>query len=112
MPDPDPMAPSVSDADPNSTTGVDPGSTSTIPATATQRYTLAQRMPRGGLGVVYRATDTTLGREVAVKVLQEKHGPDSAVARRFSDEARIAGQLQHPAIPPVHDLGTLPDGRP
>jgi serine/threonine protein kinase len=64
------------------------------------------------MGVVYRATDATLGREVAVKVLHEKYGPESWVARRFADEAHITGQLQHPAIPPVHDLGTRPDGRP
>ena len=38
--------------------------------------------------------------------------PAPRVARRFADEARITAQLQHPAIPPVHDLGTLPDGRP
>jgi serine/threonine protein kinase len=64
------------------------------------------------MGVVYRATDTALGRVVAVKVLQEKFGTGSGAARRFADEARITGQLQHPAVPPVHDLGTLPDGRP
>jgi tetratricopeptide (TPR) repeat protein len=64
------------------------------------------------MGAIYRATDTALGREVAIKVLQDKHGPDSGLARRFTDEARITAQLQHPAIPPVHDLGTLPDGRP
>ena len=65
-----------------------------------------------GVGVIYRATDTTLGREVVVKVLREEYGPESAAARRFSDEAPIAGQLQHPAIPPIHDLGALSDGRP
>ena len=37
---------------------------------------------------------------------------DSEVARRFRDEAKVTGRLQHPGIPPVHDLGTLPDGRP
>jgi tetratricopeptide (TPR) repeat protein len=76
------------------------------------RYALGDEIARGGMGVIYRAIDTALGREVAVKVLQEKFGPDSGAARRFADEARIAAQLQHPAIPPVHDLGTLPDGRP
>jgi serine/threonine protein kinase len=64
------------------------------------------------MGVIYRATDTVLGREVAVKVLLDKYGPDSGAARRFADEARITGQLQHPSVPPVHDVGTLPDGRP
>jgi tetratricopeptide (TPR) repeat protein len=63
------------------------------------------------MGVVYRAFDTVLGREVAVKVLHDQFAPTSGAARRFADEAMIAAQLQHPAIPPVHDLGTLPDGR-
>jgi tetratricopeptide (TPR) repeat protein len=76
------------------------------------RYALADEIARGGMGVVYRATDTVLSREVAVKVLQEKFAPASAAARRFVDEAHITGQLQHPGVPAVHDLGTLPDGRP
>jgi tetratricopeptide (TPR) repeat protein len=76
------------------------------------RYALLAEIARGGMGVVYRATDTVLGREVAVKVLQGKFAPDSGIARRFADEARITAQLQHPAIPPVHDCGRLPDGRP
>jgi serine/threonine protein kinase/Flp pilus assembly protein TadD len=66
----------------------------------------------GGMGVVYRATGSTLGREVAVKVLSDRFALDSCATRRFIDEARITAQLQHPGIPPVHDLGTLPDGRP
>src|SRR5262245_65883922 len=76
------------------------------------RYRLGEEIARGGMGAVYRATDTVLGREVAVKVLQEKYAPDSGTARRFADEARITGQLQHPNVPAVHDLGALPDGRP
>lgn len=81
-------------------------------APPSSRYTLLAEIARGGMGIVWRATDTALGREVAVKALHEKYAPDSAAAQRFADEARIAAQLQHPAIPPVHDLGTLPDGRP
>jgi formylglycine-generating enzyme required for sulfatase activity len=76
------------------------------------RYVLRDEIARGGMGVVFRATDTVLDREVAVKVLQQRFEAGSAVARRFIDEARITGQLQHPGIPAVHDLGTLPDGRP
>ena len=82
------------------------------PITAAQRYTLLVEIAHGGMGVIWRATDTALGREVAVKVLQDKYKPDSAAARRFATEARITAQLQHPAIPPVHDCGQLPDGRP
>jgi tetratricopeptide (TPR) repeat protein len=76
------------------------------------RYRLGEEIARGGMGVVHRATDTMLGREVAVKVLQEKYASDPEAARRFADEARITGQLQHPNIPAVHDLGVLSDGRP
>jgi serine/threonine protein kinase len=100
-------------ADPVTTTGGEGSSAlGNQPSLSTGRYSLGDEIARGGMGVVYRATDTVLGREVAVKVLQDKFGPASAAARRFADEARIAAQLQHPAIPPVHDLGTLPDGRP
>src|SRR5919199_502671 len=74
---------------------------------AAGRYALGAEIARGGMAVVYRATDTALGREVAVKVLQDRYAPGSGVARRFADEARITAQLQHPAIPPVHDLGAL-----
>jgi tetratricopeptide (TPR) repeat protein len=84
----------------------------TPPPTCATRYDLGDEIARGGMGVVYGATDTILGREVAVKVLQDKFDTSSGAARRFADEARITGQLQHPAIPPVYDLGTLPDGRP
>jgi hypothetical protein len=76
------------------------------------RYLLGEEIARGGMAVIHRATDSVLGREVAVKVLQEKYEPDSDMARRFADEARITGQLQHPNIPAVHDLGTLPNGQP
>jgi tetratricopeptide (TPR) repeat protein len=75
-------------------------------------YELLAEVGRGAMGVVFRATDNILGREVAVKVLADRFAPDSAAARRFTDEARIAGRLQHPGIPAVHDLGILPDGRP
>jgi tetratricopeptide (TPR) repeat protein len=100
-------------ADPRTTTAEQADdATPAAPFTGAGRYALGEEIARGGMGVIYRATDTALGREVAVKVLQERFAPDSGVARRFADEARIAAQLQHPAIPPVHDLGILPDGRP
>ena len=86
-----------------------------MPAAASSsaaRYQLGEEIARGGMGVVYRGTDTVLGREVAVKVLQKRYAADSSAALRFVAEARITGQLQHPGIPAIHDLGILPDGRP
>jgi formylglycine-generating enzyme required for sulfatase activity/tRNA A-37 threonylcarbamoyl transferase component Bud32 len=107
-------APTLSDADPDATTGHtrEPTSIATSPEIPAGRYELGTEIARGGMGAVYRATDTAFGREVAVKVLLDRFGVGSGAARRFADEARITGQLQHPAIPPVHDLGTLTDGRP
>ena len=78
----------------------------------TGRYELLEEIAHGGMGTVLRANDRTLGREVAIKVLMECYPAGSVIARRFVDEARISGQLQHPGIPPVHDLGSFPDGRP
>ena len=99
-------------ADPAATTGGESATTVAAPPPTAGRYTLGPEIARGGMGAVYRATDTAFSREVAVKVLHDKYAPDSFTARRFADEARITGQLQHPGIPPVFDLGTLPDGRP
>jgi tetratricopeptide (TPR) repeat protein len=82
------------------------------PSASAGRYELGAEIARGGMGAVYRATDTAFGRQVAVKVLLDKYAPTSGTARRFHDEARITGQLQHPNIPAVFDLGILPDGRP
>ena len=77
---------------------------------APEGYELLESLGRGGMGVVYRARDLALDRDVAVKVLRE--GLPDGSARRFHDEARISGQLQHPGIPAVHQVGTLADGRP
>jgi serine/threonine protein kinase len=76
------------------------------------RYELGAEINRGGMGVVYAARDRTLGRDVAVKVLRPELADRPRVVARFVEEARIAAQLQHPGIAPVHDLGVLPDGRP
>jgi tetratricopeptide (TPR) repeat protein len=73
---------------------------------------LRYEIGRGGMGVVYSARDLALDREVAVKVLQERYAPRSGTAARFLNEARITGQLQHPGIPAVYQVGTLSDGRP
>ncbi len=75
-------------------------------------FELLDEIGRGGMGVVYRAHDLALDREVAVKVLQDRFPADGPATQRFLVEARITGQLQHPGIPAVHHVGRLPDGRP
>jgi serine/threonine protein kinase/predicted RNA polymerase sigma factor len=75
-------------------------------------YQILHEIGRGGMGVVYRARDAALDRDVAVKLLSERYPADSSVAQRFLSEARITAQLQHPGIPAVHQVGTLADGRP
>ena len=84
------------------------------------RYSLRRRVGHGGMAVVYAAVDTTLDRNVAVKVVRhdarvrpdDRHRVYADLAVRFTQEARITCQLQHPGIPPVHEVGQFPDGRP
>src|SRR5207248_10948828 len=75
-------------------------------------YRLLGELARGGMGVVYRAVDAKFGREVAVKLVRPEYRADPEAARRFVREARVTGRLQHPGVPPAHDLGELPDGSP
>jgi serine/threonine-protein kinase len=64
------------------------------------------------MGAVLRGHDPELGRDLAVKVILPAYRSNPDLVRRFVGEARLTGQLQHPGIVPVHDLGQLADGRP
>jgi serine/threonine-protein kinase len=88
-----------------------PVRTETVPRQA-GRYVIEGEIARGGMGAVLRAHDPELGRPLAVKVLLEQHRGRIEFERRFRWEAQVTGRLQHPGIPPVHEAGTLPDGRP
>jgi len=73
-------------------------------------YVLLDKLGAGGMGSVFRVEDTALGRQVALKVLGIVDSSGEFGARLLR-EARIIAQLEHPGIVPVHDVGTLPDGR-
>jgi len=74
-------------------------------------YEIVAPLGAGGMGEVYRAKDSRLGREVAIKVLPASFSNDPDRLRRFEQEARAAGILNHPNITAVHDIGTV-DGSP
>src|SRR5512146_491342 len=74
-------------------------------------YEILSPIGAGGMGEVYRAKDPRLGREVAVKVLPASYSQDADRLRRFEQEARAAGLLNHPNITSVYDIGSA-DGAP
>jgi serine/threonine protein kinase len=80
------------------------------PDFSSTKYTFVKELGRGGMGVVCLAEDRELDRLVAVKVLNT---PETTVdlRNRMVREAQIIARLEHPGIVPVHDVGTLPDGR-
>src|SRR5262249_25869954 len=82
------------------------------PAERPDRYQLFGEIARGGMGAILRGRDVDLGRDLAVKVLLESHRDKPELVRRFVEEAQIGGQLQHPGVIPVYELGTLADHRP
>jgi len=75
------------------------------------RYEILDFIGRGAMGEVYRARDQRLGRDVAIKVLPAAYSSDAERLRRFDQEARSAGALNHPNVLAIHDVGTH-DGAP
>jgi serine/threonine-protein kinase len=65
----------------------------------------------GGMGEVYRIPDPSLGRDLALKVVHQKHRDNPELKRRLVVEAQITARLDHPGIVPIHARGELPDGR-
>ncbi|PSM32319.1 HEAT repeat domain-containing protein [Haliangium sp. UPWRP_2] len=90
--------------------GADDEPDALIGTTLSERYEIQARIGHGGMGVVYRARHTLLGRTVAVKVLA-KHRSETD-QRRFLQEARLASQIVHPHIVYISDFGVLSDSRP
>jgi serine/threonine-protein kinase len=112
---------SIADADvqrslaalPDSAPAADPFATNYSPESeCAGRNILYEEIGRGGMGCVHRGHDPELRRDLAVKVLREEYSGDADVELRFVEEAQIGGQLQHPGIVPVYELGRFADRRP
>jgi len=75
------------------------------------KYVISGEVGRGGMGVILNAVDTDIRREVAMKVITGRRGESRDYLERFVGEAQVQGQLEHPNICPVHELGVDRDGR-
>ena len=72
------------------------------------RYVFGELIATGGMGEVYRATDTALDRPVAIKLLKPEYADDPVNRARFDSEARHAAALHHPHVAAVYDVGEMP----
>ena len=86
-----------------------PAETLDLPTESRSRYTLARVHAEGGLGRVWLAHDTDLHREVALKEIKRDRAQNPDTRSRFLKEAQITGQLEHPNIVPVYELGRRPE---
>jgi serine/threonine-protein kinase len=90
----------------------EPPSVEAGPPPRPPRHELLGEIGHGGMGIVHRGRDLDLDRELVVKVLRVQHQDNPDLRRRFLEEARIGGQLQHPGVVPVYAVGRFPDRRP
>jgi serine/threonine protein kinase/dienelactone hydrolase len=84
--------------------------TSGFAGRSVSHYNIQEEIGAGGMGVVYKALDTKLGRVVALKFLPPHLSHDNELKRRLSDEARAASALDHPNIVVIHDIDETPGG--
>ena len=77
-----------------------------------EKYIVEEKLAEGGMGVIYKVSDRGLRRHAALKVIVPELLKEPALLESFIQEARITGQLEHPNIIPVHDIGVMEDERP
>jgi len=87
------------------------GETEFVGTTLSGRYLVTRKIGQGGMGAVYEATHTLIGKRVAVKVLLEKYARREAIVSRLEQEARLASSCQNENIIDITDFGTTEDGR-
>jgi eukaryotic-like serine/threonine-protein kinase len=90
---------------------VDPAAAHLAESKSERRYRLRRLIGRGGMGEVHLARDERIGRSVALKVMRDEDAAHDRAQARFLREARVQGQLEHPAIVPVYDLDRDAEGR-
>src|SRR5512147_1535064 len=88
-----------------------PVSAELVGITLSGRYLVTRKVGQGGMGAVYEATHTLIGKRVAVKVLLEKYARREAIVQRLEQEARLASSCQNEHIIDITDFGTTEDGR-
>jgi len=81
-----------------------------LQGTTLKGYQLEFLIEEGGFGAVYRARQSSVGREVAVKIIRPKYANNPDFIRRFESEAQLVARLEHPHITPLHDFWRDPDG--
>jgi serine/threonine-protein kinase len=96
---------------PESVADAPPGANVPDFAPAEEKYELLAGIGAGGMGEVVLVHDRDLRREVAMKMIRTEHAGHAALRRKFVAEAQATSQLEHPGIPPVHDIGITPEGR-
>ncbi len=79
---------------------------------ARERYTISRLHATGGIGRVWLARDGSIGRDVALKDLRPERAGNAAMWTRFLQEAQVTGQLEHPGIVPIYEVGKSPDDQP
>ncbi|HEY7820232.1 MAG TPA: serine/threonine-protein kinase, partial [Vicinamibacteria bacterium] len=82
-----------------------------VPGDRVGSYEIRDLIGRGGMGAVYRARDSTLGREVAIKALDPAFAPSASAIRRFEREAKLLASLNHPGIAVIYELVAVEERR-